>query len=109
MSTYNSIVPGAVSNFMAEPIFTSVLLSWTPPQEPNGVITAYEVTYSVNSSKHTVMNTTNVSTTLTLWLALSTEVSNISVRAYTGVGPGNVSVHANVSTPENPTPRELTD
>ena len=100
-------MPGAVSNFMAEPMFTSVLLTWNPPQKPNGVIIVYEVSYNTNSSSElTVQNTTNV--TLTLRLALSTEVSNISVRAYTSVGPGESSVYLNVSTSENPTPREFT-
>ncbi len=100
----HSIVPGVVSNFTTELMFTSVLLTWSPPQEPNGVIIAYEVTYSVNSSELSIINTTN--TTHILRLALSTNVSNISVRAYTSVGPGNTSIHRDVSTPEDPTPRE---
>ena len=102
---YSLLVPGAVSNFMADPMFTSVLLTWNPPQEPNGVIIVYEVSYSTNRSELIVQNTTNV--TLTLRLALSTEVSNISVRAYTSVGPGESSVHLRVSTFENLNPREF--
>ncbi len=93
-----------MSNFTAEPILISVLLTWSPPQEPNGVIIAYEITYSVNGSESNTTNTTN--TTHTLKLALSTEVSNISVRAYTRVGPGDASISLTVSTPEYPTPRE---
>ncbi len=97
-----------MSNLRAEPLnFTLVLLTWSPPQGPNGVIIAYEVTYTVNSSEPSEMNTTDVTTVLTLTLAFSTEVSNISVRAYTSVGPGDALVNLNVSTPENPTPREF--
>ncbi len=101
----SSIAPGAVFNFTAEPILTSVLLTWSPPQEPNGVIIAYEVTYSVNGSKPNIMNTTN--TIQILRLALNTEVSNISVRAYTSVGPGDASKYLSVFTPEDPTPCEF--
>ncbi len=101
------VVPGVVSDFTTELMLTSVLLTWSQPKEPNGVIIAYEVTYSVNGSEPDTMNITN--TTLILILALNTEVSNISVRAYTSVGPGEASVVLNVSIPEeDPTPCEFT-
>ncbi len=97
-----------MSNFTVERItFTSVVLTWSPPREPNGVIIAYEVTYSVNSSEPSIVNTTDVTTTLVLRLAQSTKVSNISVRAYTSVGPGNFLITLNVCTPRNPMPREF--
>ena len=99
------IVPGVVSSLMAEPRFTSIVITWHPPQDPNGVIIAYEVTYRVNDSNPTTINTTDISTTHILELALNTRVSGISVRAYTSIGPGNV--HLDVSTPQQPTPREL--
>ena len=73
------------------------MLSWGPPQESNGVIIAYEVTFNVYGNV-SVMNTTNVSTTSTLQLAPSTRVSDISVRAYTSVGPGSIATHPDVST-----------
>ena len=98
-------MPGVVTNFMAEPVITSVLLTWSPPQEPNGVIIVYEVTYRINSSDLVVVNTTDMAFTLSL--TLSTEVSDISVRAYTSVGPGDDSLHFNVSTPKIPNPREF--
>ena len=83
---------------MAEPMSTSILLTWSPPQEPNGVIIAYEVTYSVNSSDPVVINTTDVTTSYTLELAPNTAVFDASVRGYTSIGPGNVSGHFGVST-----------
>ncbi len=101
------IVPGAVSNLAAESRFTSIVLTWSPPHEPNGVIIAYEVTYRVNDTNSATINTTDISTTHTLELCLNTRVSGISVRAYTSVGPGNVAVHHDVSTPQQPTPREF--
>ena len=99
------IVPGVVSSLMVEPIFTSIVITWRPPQDPNGVIIAYEVTYRVNDSNLTTINTTDITTTCTL--ALNTRVSGISVRAYTSIGPGNVATHPNVSTPQQPTAHEF--
>ena len=81
---------------MVEARFTSVVITWSPPQEPNGVIIAYEVTYYVHG-RLSIENTTNIATTLTLNLAKNV-VSNISVRAYTSVGPGR-SVNFSMSTP----------
>ncbi len=101
------IVPGVVSSLTAEPRLTSIVFTWSPPQEPNGVIIAYEVTYRVNDTNSTTINTTDISTTHTLELALNTRVSGISVRAYTSVGPGNATMHHDVSTPQQPTPREF--
>ena len=101
------LVPGAVSNLVAEARFTSIVLTWSAPQEPNGVIIAYEVTYTVNISNITIVNTTNTSTTLILELSLDTNVSDISVRAYTTIGPGNATLHDDVSTPQQPMPCEL--
>ena len=92
---------------MAEVRFTSVVISWSIPQEPNGVIVTYEVTYTVNGSNHATMNTTDIGTVLTL--GLNTRVSDISVRAYTSIGPGSYTVHTGVSTPRQPTPREFED
>ena len=100
------LVPGVVSSLMVEPRLTSIVITWRPPQDPNGVIIAYEVTYRVNDSNPTTINTTDISTTRILELALNTRVSGISVRAYTSIGPGNVTTHPDVSTPQQPTLRE---
>ena len=46
----NFVAPGPVSDLNAIPISPeSLQLSWRPPQNPNGVITAYEITYQLIS------------------------------------------------------------
>ena len=94
------VAPGPVSALTAGPEFVSVLISWGAPQEPNGLIIAYEVTYRVDSGVVRT-NTTDVGTTSleTSLLAPLTTVSNISVTAYTSVGPGEVTTHDSVVIP----------
>ncbi len=55
----NGAVPGVVSNLTGKLDFTSVMLSWGPPQEPNGIIIAYEVTYTINGGYLTRVNVTD--------------------------------------------------
>ena len=83
---------------------SSVVFSWSPPQEPNGIIIAYEVTFRINSSDPIMQNST--STPFTLNLARNTRVSDISVHAYTSIGPGDVVTTNDVLTPLVPTPRK---
>ena len=88
------------------------MLTWSVPQEPNGVIIGYEVTYRVNDSSIVTTNTTALSTTFTISsVTPGIRVSNISVSAYTSVGRGNLTLHEDIVTPEHPQPREfsLTD
>ena len=101
--TCSIIVPGAVSNLMGEPKFTSIVLTWSAPQEPNGVIISYEVIYRVSD---VTTNTTALSTTFTISLLTpGSRVSNISVSAYTSVGRGEAAVLAYLDT--IPAPSEL--
>lgn len=87
-----SAAPGPVYNFKSEITEQSVVLSWEPPLEPNGVILIYEVTYSVNGSIPFVSNTTTGMRYLTiLSLPLGTVLSNISVTAYTSEGRGETA------------------
>ena len=96
-----------MSDLVAEPRFTSVVFTWNPPQELHGVIIAYEVTYRTGNQGLITTNTTDFSTTFsTPELLPGTNVSGISVRAYTGVGPGDVLVHPFVVTPIEPLPRK---
>ena len=82
------IVPGPVSNLAGTPKFTSIVLTWSPPQEPNGVIISYEVTYTVNGN-NTFRNTSDLSITFTIpSLTPQTRVSAITVTAYTRIGRG---------------------
>ena len=97
-------VPGPVSDFTARPEADSVVLTWSVPQEPNGIIVAYEVTYSIDGGAITVVNSTNGDTTLTIpSLPPNTNISNISVSAYTSIGRGDSVSHDDVVTPAVPT------
>ena len=90
-------VPGAVSNLMGARSSTSVVLTWSAPQEPNGVIISYEVTYRVNGTLFTA-NTTNLTFTITS-LTPGSSVTDISVSAYTSMGRGKSTKLSLLSTP----------
>ncbi len=76
---------------------TEIQVNWTeiPEMDQNGIITEYEVMYEPLMTfggvlTTTTVNTTNMSVTLT---GLQEYVDyNISVRAYTNIGPGPYSV-----------------
>ena len=93
---------GAVSNFTAIPGLFSVMLTWSPPQEPNGVIISYEVTYTVNDGNPVRTFTTDLTFTISS-LTPGTRVSNISVSAYNSEGiRGAVLQHYDVTTLNTP-------
>ena len=81
-------VPGVVSDLTGQPKFTSIVLTWSAPQEPNGVIISYEVTYRVSDGNLVTTNTTYLRFTIPS-LTLGTNVTEISVSAYTIVGRGD--------------------
>ena len=86
------IAPGPVSNLTGTPNFTFIVLTWSPPQEPNGVIISFEVTYTVNGNNTVRVNTSDLSTTFTIpSLTPRTRVSAITVTAYTRIGQGEPS------------------
>ena len=90
-----------MSDLTARPEVTSVVITWSVPQEPNGIIIAYEVTYSIDGGAITVVNSTNGSSTCTLTipsLPPDTIVSSISVSAYTSIGRGESVSHDDVAT-----------
>ncbi len=81
------------------------MFEWDPPQEPNGIIIAYELTYRINGSSVVTVNSSDVSTTrFTLELAPHTRVSNISIRAYNRAGPGPTVTAGDVVIPVPPPP-----
>ena len=87
---YPSVVPGVIFNLNHQPKFTSIVLTWSAPQEPNGVIISYEVTYRVSDGNLVTTNTTDLSTTFTIpSLTSGTNVTEISISAYTSVGRGD--------------------
>ena len=77
-----------MSNLAGTPKFTSIVFTWSPPQEPNGVIISYEVTYTVNGNNTVRVNTSDLSTTFTIPSLTQTRVSVITVTAYTRIGRG---------------------
>ena len=83
-----STVPGVVSDLTGHPKFTSIVLTWSAPQEPNGVIISYEVTYRVSDGNLVTTNSTNLTFTI-LSLTPGTNVTETSVSAYTSVGRGD--------------------
>ena len=80
-------VPGVVSDLTGQAKFTSIVLTWSAPQEPNGVIISYEVTYRVSYVFLVTTNTTDLRFTIPS-LTPGTNVTEISVSAYTSVGRG---------------------
>ena len=100
---YLPTVPGPVSDLTALPKFTSIDLTWSTPQEPNGVIISYEVTYRVTGSNLVTTNTTDMSTTFSISsLTPQTTVSDISVSAYTSIGRGEAATLADQTILEEP-------
>ena len=88
-----------MSELTASPEVTSIVITWSVPQEPNGIIIAYEVTYSIDGGAITVINSTNGASTLTIpSLPPDTIVSSISVSAYTSIGRGESVSHDDVAT-----------
>ena len=84
-------VPGVVSDLTGQPKFSSIVLTWSAPQEPNGVIISYEVTYRVsdgNLVNLVITNTTDLRFTIPS-LTPGVNVTEISVSAYTSVGRGD--------------------
>ena len=95
-------VPGPVSDLTALPTLTSIDLTWSAPQEPNGVIISYEVTYRVTSNLITIRTSNLIMTFSISSLTPQTTVSNISVSAYTSIGPGEAATIADQTTLDKP-------
>ena len=88
-----------MSDLTSRPKFTSIDLTWSAPQEPNGVIISYEVTYRVTGSNLVTANITDLSTTFSISsLTPQITVSDISVSAYTSIGPGEAATIADQTT-----------
>ena len=99
---YFFLVPGVVGGFSAVEInATAILVEWQPPSERNGIITAYEVRYSLmNDNMTRIVDSDVLSIELTDLKVFS--YYDISVRAYTSVGPGDYSNIIRVQTEPAP-------
>ena len=88
-----------MSDLTALLTLTSIDLTWSAPQDPNGVIISYEVTYRVSGGDLVTTNTTDLSTPFSISsLTPQTTVSDISVSAYTSIGPGEAATIADQTT-----------
>ena len=69
-------------------LLTEIIISWSPPTTPNGIITVYEIRYreSTSTGPCNITNTTNTQYGI-VGLIPNTSYT-IGVRAYTSVGPG---------------------
>lgn len=80
------MVPDVISTGVE---FQIINISWSPPTDPNGVITVYEILFT---------NTTN--TEYSIGGLIPNTNYTIRVRAYTSIGPGEWSNELTISTPE---------
>ena len=72
--------------------FTSIVLTWNSPDEPNGIIIRYEVTYRISDGNIIKTFNTGLNTAFQISpLETGTRVSDVSVSAYTSVGSGLLS------------------
>ena len=85
-----------MANFSAEAEVIAVVFSWDPPSDPNGIIFRYELTYRINGSAPVTNFTAGNTTMLSLELDLSTNVTEISVRAFTRIGGGPAATAGDV-------------
>ena len=54
---FTSIAPGLVENFgVAGTSNTTAIIFWTPPSQPNGVITGYQIIYYLYEDSRNSMN-----------------------------------------------------
>lgn len=90
-----------MSNLNSRSKFTSVVITWNPPQEPNGLIISYEITYVVNGSS-IITNTTGLRTFTITSLMPQSIIPTISVSAYTRKGRGESATLENVTTLSEP-------
>ena len=94
--------PGPVSNLIINVTLTSVNLFWSPPEQHNGILTRYEVTYRLYDSNEVInVSSESLSTTIRS-LTPETGVVDISVSAYTSAGRGPPVMRPNVVTLNRP-------
>ena len=97
MQSYDCIVPTGVLNLMGTPDLISVELTWHEPSPPNGVITNYTITFSVNGSS--TITGKSIDTRFKIaGLRPQTVVSGITVTASTRIGSGPLVTYRNITT-----------
>ena len=79
------------------PSLTTLQLVWSPPEEPNGVIISYEISYQTES-RVMVANTSHLQRQYTVEHLRPWTTLDVSVSAYTRLGKGVPRGAMNVST-----------
>ena len=94
------IVPGIPGDFFVNEInSTAVIVTWNEPDIANGIITMYEILYSLgnhsildnNTSTVWVNETTNTSYAIVISGLEHFTVYTVAVKAYTRIGGGNLT------------------
>ena len=80
------IVPGTIGNLEARETSNGITVSWRPPGERNGRITAYVVQYEVN--KHITREEILPSRFTIINLPIGSVIENLKVSAINEVGVG---------------------
>ena len=101
---YNTLtyyaVPGPVTGLTGYAKFYTIELSWSPPQMPNGVLTSYDIMYTVNGSSifpsDSGMATSDTPSHIIANLEPQTTITNITITAHTQIGPGPSAQFSNV-------------
>ena len=106
MSHINSLkyyaVPGHVSGLTGYAKIYTMELSWSPPQMPNGVLTSYDIMYTVNDSFFSPADSVMATSELPIYtisnLEPQTTITNIIITARTQIGPGPSAQFSNIFT-----------
>ena len=97
----SSIVSSPPLNVRTQDVTSSsTTVSWEPPKYTNGILLGYEVCYSSNGERPSVVNVQNT-TTCTLTDMKPWTMYSISVRAKTSAGFGEKSIPVVISTLES--------
>ena len=100
MIIYNFLVPGIPGDlFVNEINSTTITVSWVEPSITNGIITMYEIVYSLgnhsvlddDATVISVMATVNTSYEIIIGGLDHFTVYTVAVRAFTRVGGGNLT------------------
>ena len=87
------VAPGPVAISLSKTTF-QITISWSPPERPNGIIIAYELSYLQTASPENVtrMNITEHTTSVSVCRLQPETQYTFTVRAYTQAGAGEESI-----------------
>ncbi|XP_031436982.1 ephrin type-A receptor 7 isoform X3 [Clupea harengus] len=102
--TTSQAAPSQVSEVMRQSVQQrSIQLSWHEPQQPNGVITEYEIKYYEKDQKDHIYSTVKSKSTSTTVNNLKPSTAYVfQIRAFTAAGYGTFGPRLEVTTKEEP-------